>query len=115
MNSPVLPSFMRLPMDRFKVGILEMGLVVRGAKRQVSNNECGDLEKSETHFLKGGVTGNDRLRFGFITNGFRRICGPSDVRLGHEVIGGGAEDGGAICGAGETGTDGMGAWVGIGD
>lgn len=101
-------------MDRFKVGILEMGLVVRGTKRKVSiSNECGP--ESETYFLKGGVTGNDRLRFGFITNGFRRICGPSDVRLGNEVIGGGAEDGGAICGAGETGTDGMGAWVGIGD
>lgn len=67
-----------------------------------------------TYFLKGVVTGNERLRFGFITKGFRRICGPSDVRLGNEVIGGGADDGGGSCG-GETGIDGMGAWVGIGD
>jgi hypothetical protein len=68
-----------------------------------------------THFLKGVVTGSERLRFGFMTKGFRRICGPFEDRLGSEVIGGGAEDGGAICGGGETGIGGMGAWVGIGD
>lgn len=67
------------------------------------------------YFLNGVVTGNERLRFGFITKGFRRICGPSDNRLGNEVIGGGAEDGSESCGGAEMGIDGMGAWVGIGD
>lgn len=77
--------------------------------------DCTVDTLDRTHFLKGVVTGNERLRFGFMTKGFRRICGPSDDRLGSEVIGGGAEDGGAICG-GETGIGGMGAaWVGIGD
>lgn len=78
--------------------------------------DCTVDTLDRTHFLKGVVTGNERLRFGFMTKGFRRICGPSDDRLGSEVIGGGAEDGGAICGGGETGIGGMGAaWVGIGD
>lgn len=31
-----------------------------------------------THFLNGVVTGSEWLKFGFITNGFSRICGPSD-------------------------------------
>lgn len=31
-----------------------------------------------THFLNGVVTGSEWLRFGFITNGFKRICGPSE-------------------------------------
>lgn len=36
-DSPkVLSSFMRFPMDGFKVGILEMGLVIWGAKREKS-------------------------------------------------------------------------------
>lgn len=61
------------------------------------------------------VTGSDRLRFGFITSGFSRICGPSEVRLGSEVMGGGAEDGAGGGGWGETGREEMGAWDCIGD
>lgn len=49
-----------------------------------------------------------------MTNGFNRICGPSEDRLGREVIGGGAADG--MTGVGEeTGIDGTGAWLCIGD
>jgi len=51
--------------------------------------------------LKGEVTGRERVRLFFITNGFSRICGPSDL-VGRLVMGGGAE---GITGAGEeTGT-----------
>lgn len=63
-----------------------------------------------THFLKGVVTGSERLKLGFITKGLSLICGPSDDRLGNVVIGGGAEEGGGIGGGGEeTGIDGIGA------
>lgn len=55
-----------------------------------------------THFLKGVVTGSDRLRLDFITNGFNRICGPSDERGGNVVIGGG---GGTEILGGVTGGD----------
>jgi hypothetical protein len=63
--------------------------------------------REETHFLKGVVMGNERLRLGFMTNGFKRICGPSDDRLGREVIGGGGEEIGMV--------DGTGAWLGTGE
>lgn len=54
------------------------------------------------------------MRLGFITKGFKRICGPSDVRLGSVVIGGGAADG--MAGGGdETGIGGTGAWLCMGD
>jgi hypothetical protein len=73
-------------------------------------------DDSGTYFLNGVVTGSERLRFGFMTRGFNRICGPSDDRLGSEVMGGGADDGGGGGGrGGETGSDGMGTWVCIGD
>lgn len=63
-----------------------------------------------THFLKGVVTGSEWLKFGFITSGFNRICGPPDDRLGRVVIGGGATDG--ITGGGEeTGIEGIGVWL----
>lgn len=49
-----------------------------------------------------------------MTNGFKRICGPSEDRLGREVIGGGAADG--MTGGGEeTGKEGTGAWLCMGD
>jgi hypothetical protein len=32
----------------------------------------------KTYFLNGVVTGSEWLKFGFITKGFSRICGPSD-------------------------------------
>lgn len=67
-----------------------------------------------THFLKGVVTGREWLKLGFITNGFNRICGPSEDRLGREVIGGGAADG--MTGVGEdTGIGGTGVWLCMGD
>jgi hypothetical protein len=72
-------------------------------------------DASETHFLKGVVTGRERLRFGFITRGFNRICGPSDDRLGSEVMGGGAEDSGAGGILEGTGIGGIGTWLCIGD
>lgn len=80
---------MRFPMDRFKVRILKVSLVVWGAGI-ISNRNLDNT--ISTHFLKGVVTGRERLKFGFITRGLSRICGPSDDRLGSEVIGGGAED-----------------------
>lgn len=44
-----------------------------------------------------------------MTNGFKRICGPSEDRLGREVIGGGAADG--MTGVEEeTGMEGTGDW-----
>lgn len=49
-----------------------------------------------------------------MTNGFKRIWGPSDDRLGREVIGGGAADGMAGVGE-ETGMDGIGVWDCMGD
>lgn len=41
---------------------------------QISNTK-GHIQ---TYFLNGVVTGSEWLKFGFITNGFSRICGPSD-------------------------------------
>lgn len=63
-------------------------------------------EIKKTHFLKGVVTGREWLRFGFITNGFNLICGPSEARFGRLLIGGGgpANRGGAAAGGDETGT-----------
>lgn len=64
-----------------------------------------------TYFLNGVVTGREWLRLGFITSGFNRICGPSDERLGKELIGGGADIRGG--GGDAIGTGGevcMGGW-----
>lgn len=74
-----------------------------------------ECDYSGTYFLKGVVTGSERLRFGFITRGFNRICGPSDDRLGSAVMGGGAEDGGGGGRGEETGSDELGTWDCIGD
>lgn len=49
-----------------------------------------------------------------MTSGFKRICGPSEDRLGKEVIGGGAADGMAGVGE-ETGIGGTWVWPCIGD
>ena len=38
------------------------------------------------------MTGREWLRFGFITSGFNRICGPSEDRGGSELMGGGGAD-----------------------
>jgi hypothetical protein len=71
------------------------------------------MEKS--YFLNGVVTGSDRLRLGFMTNGFNRICGPSGDRGGNDVIGGGAEVLGGVTGGDATGGDaGTRGWDGTG-
>ena len=64
-------------------------------------------QERKTHFLKGVVTGREWLRFGFITNGFNLICGPSEVRFGRLLMGGGGpaiREGAAVAGGDETGT-----------
>lgn len=38
-SSQVLSSFVRFPMDGFKVGILEMGLVIWGTKTEKVSND----------------------------------------------------------------------------
>lgn len=96
-------------MDWLEILVLKVGLVVRGTGH-VSHRP---LAWGRTYFLKGVVTGRERLRLGFITNGFNRIWGPSDDRGGNEVMGGGGADtrGGVTGGdTGARGWDGMGDW-----
>lgn len=57
-----------------------------------------------THFLNGVVTGSEWLKFGFITNGFSRICGPSDAF----VVGGLS---GRLGGTGDETVDGTGGLI----
>jgi hypothetical protein len=56
------------------------------------------------YFLNGVVTGSERLRLGFITNGFSRICGPSD-----DFVDAGLS--GKVGGAGDETVDGTGGLI----
>lgn len=78
----------------------------------VTENVSGGRRKS--HFLNGVVTGSEWLRLGFMTRGFKRICGPSDERVGNEVIGGGGGGADMEGGGGEATGAGDGVCIGGG-
>lgn len=45
---------------------------------QIGGKQEMERVERKKYFLNGVVTGSEWLRLGFITNGFSRICGPSD-------------------------------------